>query len=138
VTGTPQGGTLSPLLCNVYLHRLDRVWDTREHGVLLCYCDDAVVMCRSRQQAEVALARLRLLLAELGLQPKQAKTRIVALAASGMGVSSRQRCKNLMTLNSSPRPSSVNAGASASTNVAVISGLPRHASANAFAAAAEG
>ena len=38
VTGTPQGGPISPLLCNVYLHRLDRVWDTREHGVLVRYC----------------------------------------------------------------------------------------------------
>jgi integrase len=32
VTGAPQGGVISPLLCNVYLHRIDRVWDTREYG----------------------------------------------------------------------------------------------------------
>ena len=50
-SGTPQGGPLSPLLCNVYLHRLDRMWDTSEHGVLVRYCDDPVVMCRSRDQA---------------------------------------------------------------------------------------
>jgi RNA-directed DNA polymerase len=85
VTGTPQGGPLSPLLCNVYLHRLDRVWDTREHGVLVRYVDDAVVMCRSRQQAEAALARLRQLLADLGLEPKEAKTRIVRLEVGGPG-----------------------------------------------------
>jgi RNA-directed DNA polymerase len=85
VTGTPQGGPLSPLLCNVYLHRLDRVWDTREHGVLVRYCDDAVVMCRSRQQAEAALARLRQLLADLGLEPKEVKTRIVRLEVGGPG-----------------------------------------------------
>jgi group II intron reverse transcriptase/maturase len=40
VTGTPQGGVASPLLCNVYLHRLDRAWDVREHGVLVRYADD--------------------------------------------------------------------------------------------------
>jgi RNA-directed DNA polymerase len=79
VTGTPQGGVASPLLCNVYLHRIDRAWDTREHGVLVRFADDALVMCTSRRQAEAALARLRELLAELGLEPKEAKTRIVRL-----------------------------------------------------------
>jgi reverse transcriptase-like protein len=78
-------GPLSPLLCNVYLHRLDRVWDTREHGVLVRYVDDAVVMCRSRQQAEAALTRLRGLLADLGLEPKEVKTRIVRLEVGGPG-----------------------------------------------------
>ena len=45
VTGTPQGGVISPLLCNVYLHRLDRAWSTREHGVLVRFADDVLVMC---------------------------------------------------------------------------------------------
>lgn len=85
VTGTPQGGPLSPLLCNIYLHRVDRVWDVREHGVLVRFADDAVVMCRSRQQAEAALVRVRELLADLGLQPKEAKTRIVRLEVGGPG-----------------------------------------------------
>ena len=35
VTGAPQGGVISPLLCNVYLHRIDRAWDVRQHGVLV-------------------------------------------------------------------------------------------------------
>ncbi|VBA62483.1 hypothetical protein LAUMK41_05874 [Mycobacterium attenuatum] len=77
---------VSPLLANVYLHRIDRVWDVREFGVLVRYADDAVVMCRSRQQAEAALARLRALLAELGLEPKAAKTRIVHLTDGGEGL----------------------------------------------------
>ena len=85
VTGTPQGGVISPLLCNVYLHRLDRAWDVREHGVLVRFADDVLVMCRSREQAEAALARLRELLAELGLEPKEAKTRIVRLEVGGAG-----------------------------------------------------
>jgi len=42
VTGTPQGGVLSPLLANVYLQRVDRAWDVREHGVLVRYADDGV------------------------------------------------------------------------------------------------
>ena len=85
VTGTPQGGVISPLLCNVYLHRIDRAWNVREHGVLVRFADDAVVMCTSREQAEAALARLRELLAELGLEPKEAKTRIVHLQVGGAG-----------------------------------------------------
>jgi group II intron reverse transcriptase/maturase len=84
-TGTPQGGVISPLMANVYLHRIDRVWDVREHGVLVRYADDLLVMCRSRQQAEAALARLREVLAELGLEPKEAKTRIIGLEVGGGG-----------------------------------------------------
>lgn len=84
-TGTPQGGVLSPLMCNVYLHRLDRSWDTRTLGVLVRFADDLLVMCKSEQQALAALSRLRMLLAELGLEPKEAKTRIVELAVGGEG-----------------------------------------------------
>lgn len=84
VSGTPQGGVASPLLANVYLHRLDRAWSAREHGTLVRY--DVVVMCRTREQAEAALARLRVLLGELGLEPKESKTRIVHLVEGDQGV----------------------------------------------------
>jgi RNA-directed DNA polymerase len=84
VTGTPQGGVVSPLMCNVYLHRLDRAWDDGD-GVLARFADDLVVMCWSRSQAERALQRLTGLLAELGLEPKAAKTRIVHLEVGGGG-----------------------------------------------------
>jgi RNA-directed DNA polymerase len=84
-TGTPQGGVISPVLCNVYLHRLDRAWDDGD-GVLVRYADDAIVMCWSRSQAERALERLTDLLAGLGLEPKAAKTRIVRLEEGGEGL----------------------------------------------------
>ena len=84
-TGTPQGGVISPLMCNVYLNRLDRDWDTRTYGVLVRFADDLLVVCKSRQQAQAALTRLRALLADLGLAPKEAKTRIVELAVGGEG-----------------------------------------------------
>jgi hypothetical protein len=70
----------------MYLHRVDRGWSQREHGVLVRFADDLLVMCKSRQQAEAALARLRELLADLGLEPKEAKTRIVHLVEGGEGV----------------------------------------------------
>ena len=83
VSGTPQGGVVSPLLCNVYLHRLDRAWQARGKGVLVRYADDLVVMCRTETEARRALAALRALLADLGLEPKLAKTRIVHLREGG-------------------------------------------------------
>jgi group II intron reverse transcriptase/maturase len=86
VTGTPQGGVISPCLCNVYLHRLDRQWTERGHGVLVRFADDLLAMCRTREEAEAALAALRLILAELGLELKDAKTRIVHLEEGGEGV----------------------------------------------------
>ena len=82
--GTPQGGVITPVMCNVYLHRLDREWDDRD-GVLGRYADDLVVMCWSRSQAEAALERLTALLAGLGLEPKAAKTRVVHLEEGGGG-----------------------------------------------------
>lgn len=85
VTGTPQGGVISPLLANVYLHRLDRQWARRGQGVLVRYADDLVVMCKTERQAESALAVLAAILAELGLTPKAAKTRIVHLREGGEG-----------------------------------------------------
>lgn len=85
VTGTPQGGVIFPLLANVYLHRLDRDRQTRGTGVLVRYADDLVDMCATREQAEQALADLTAMLAELGLEPKAAKTRIVHLEENGEG-----------------------------------------------------
>jgi RNA-directed DNA polymerase len=85
VTGAAQGGPISPLLCNLYLHRLDREWDEAE-GVLVRFADDMIVMCWSKSQAERALERLTDLLAVLGLQPKAAKTRIVHLEVGGEGL----------------------------------------------------
>lgn len=85
LTGIPQGSPISALLCNIYLHRIDRVWSVREHGVLVRFADDAVALCVSRVQAEAALARLTGLLAGLGLEPKAAKTRIVQLKVGGGG-----------------------------------------------------
>jgi group II intron reverse transcriptase/maturase len=41
-TGTPQGGVVSPLLANIYLHRVDRAWQTAGVGVLVRYADDRV------------------------------------------------------------------------------------------------
>ena len=84
VSGTPQGGVVSPLLCNVYLTRLDRAWRPA-YGRLVRYADDLLVVCRNRGQADAALAKLTALLDGLGLQPKPDKTRIVQLVEGQPG-----------------------------------------------------
>jgi len=86
VAGAPQGGVISPCLCNVYLHRIDRQWAERGHGVLVRYADDLLAMCRTRAEAEAALVSLRQILAELELELKEAKTRIVHLEEGGEGL----------------------------------------------------
>jgi group II intron reverse transcriptase/maturase len=85
VTGTPQGGVISPVLANVYLHRLDRQWARRGTGTLVRYADDLLVMCKTEQEAKSALEALAAILGELGLELKHAKTRIVHLREGGEG-----------------------------------------------------
>lgn len=79
VTGTPQGGVISPLLANIYLHALDEAWQRSARGELVRYADDFVVLCRSRAEAEAALEQVRNVLAGLGLELHPEKTRIVDL-----------------------------------------------------------
>ncbi len=85
-TGTPQGGVISPVLCNVYLHRFDRQWTQRGHGVLVRYADDLLAICKTKREAESALEAFTAILAELGLQLNPAKTRIVQLREGGEGL----------------------------------------------------
>lgn len=79
--GTPQGGVISPLLANVYLDDLDRIWQAMcSHlGQLVRYADDFVILCRTRSQAEQALAKVRDILGLLRLQLHPTKTRLVEL-----------------------------------------------------------
>ena len=85
--GSPQGGVISPLLANVYLHVLDAVWQQRgQHlGVLVRYADDFVILCRRRSQANEALRRVRTLLAHLKLTLHPTKTRVVELGLGKEG-----------------------------------------------------
>ena len=80
-TGTPQGGVISPLLANIYLHHLDREWQQHHQrlGELVRYADDLVILCSTSQAAEAALQQLTSILADLGLQVHPDKTRIRCL-----------------------------------------------------------
>jgi RNA-directed DNA polymerase len=81
LTGTPQGGVISPLLANLYLHWLDRYWERkgfggREHDAhIVRYADDFVILCQARP--EVYLAAAKAVLDRLGLAFNEQKTRVV-------------------------------------------------------------
>jgi RNA-directed DNA polymerase len=85
-SGVPQGGPISPLLCNIYLHELDRAWVERGYertggfdAKLIRFSDDLVVVS-SRPVAERMRDRLAEILGELGLTLSEEKTRITTAA----------------------------------------------------------
>jgi RNA-directed DNA polymerase len=77
--GTPQGGVVSPLLANLFLHYAFDMWMASHHRnkPFARYADDAVVHCRSKEEAESLWVELEKRLAELGLELHPTKTRIV-------------------------------------------------------------
>jgi len=85
--GSPQGGVISPLLANIYLHALDLIWEhkCRHLGQLVRYADDAVVLCRSKAEAEESLRRLGIIMDRLSLKLHPDKTRIVELGLGKQG-----------------------------------------------------
>lgn len=85
--GSPQGGVISPLLANIYLDVFDRCWQAAHSqlGVLVRYADDFVILCRTRRQAEQALARVTEIMGMLRLQLHPDKTRLVELGLGKAG-----------------------------------------------------
>ena len=76
--GSPQGGVISPLLANIYLHVLDSYWEKhKELGVIVRYADDAVIVCRTRKDAELAFEHLKRIMTKLKLTLNPQKTKIV-------------------------------------------------------------
>lgn len=78
--GTPQGGVISPLLSNIYLHLMDRIWQRRElaknqQAKLVRYADDFVVLCR--KDVATPLRIVREILGRLELELNESKTKIV-------------------------------------------------------------
>jgi len=77
VAGTPQGGVISPLLANIYLHVLDETWSRKyaHLGTLVRYADDFVILCRSRRERDEAERVVRRVFEylKLRLHPKKTK-----------------------------------------------------------------
>lgn len=75
--GTPQGGVISPLLANIYMHRYIKAFrryglDKRFGAVLVCYADDLVVLCR--HDAQEVLRITRGWMEQMGLELNEEKT----------------------------------------------------------------
>jgi group II intron reverse transcriptase/maturase len=79
--GTSQGSVISPLLANVYLNTLDRLWEKYglTYGILVRYADDTVVICKNRKSANHALNLLRYIMGKLDLRLHPVKTKIVCM-----------------------------------------------------------
>ena len=77
--GTPQGGVISPLLANLFLHYAFDTWMERTHGgnPFERYADDIVIHCRTQAEAEGLLGEIKLRLAESKLAVHPEKTKIV-------------------------------------------------------------
>jgi RNA-directed DNA polymerase len=74
-TGTPQGGIISPLLANIYLHAMDEALEAR-HISWVRYADDFLLLCETREEAEAALEAVRGILQGLKLELSPEKTHI--------------------------------------------------------------
>jgi group II intron reverse transcriptase/maturase len=88
LSGTPQGGVISPLQSNIYLDFLDGVWSKRcaDLGVLVRYCDDFVVLCKTEKDCREAERRVRKILDELKLELHPEKTKRVDLSWGKQGI----------------------------------------------------
>jgi RNA-directed DNA polymerase len=77
--GTPQGGVVSPVLSNLFLHYVFDAWMKRHFpDNLWCrYADDGLVHCKTKQEAEAILTRLQARFVECGLEMHPTKTKIV-------------------------------------------------------------
>jgi RNA-directed DNA polymerase len=74
--GAPQGAVLSPLLSNVYLDPLDQLM-ARQGYQMVRYADDFVILCRTAEEAQAALAVVQTWVTEAGLTLHPTKTRVV-------------------------------------------------------------
>ena len=81
ITGVPQGSVISPLLANIYLNTLDRLWEKYglTHGILVRYADDTVIICKNKKSANHALNLLQYIMAKLDLKLHPVKTKIVSM-----------------------------------------------------------
>jgi len=98
--GTPQGGVISPILANIYLHYVLDMWYKvqiksiiKSYTEIIRYCDDVVGLFESKNDAETFLNKLEVRLAKFGLKLSKDKTRILKFGRQAWKEAKRKDCK---------------------------------------------
>ena len=82
--GSPQGAVISPLLANIYLDPLDHLMAAKGYRMVR-YADDFVILCRTHEDADAALAEVRSWVADNGLTLHPTKTHVGDCRIPGQG-----------------------------------------------------
>lgn len=103
--GTPQGGVISPILANIYLHYILDIWfekvvkpKAKGYVELVRYCDDFVICCESKKDADDFLNALQDRLKGVGLSISKEKTRTVKFGRRSWQLANKKKEK-LETFN---------------------------------------
>lgn len=98
--GTPQGGVISPLLANIYLHYILDLWlekrfkaQAKGYVEVVRYCDDFVVCCESEHDAKNFLQELRRRFSKFGLRVAEDKTKVLKFGRKAWQLSQRRKEK---------------------------------------------
>lgn len=98
--GTPQGGIISPVLANIYLHYVLDLWFTKKfktkskcYTELIRYCDDFIVCCESKSDAESFLSQLKERLTKFKLNVSEDKTSIIRFGRNAWNASKKSGIK---------------------------------------------
>ena len=104
-SGTPQGGVVSPLLANLFLHYVFDAWVRRTMPrVPFCrYADDGLLHCKSKKQAEYVMNRIRDRLQECGLEIHPLKSRIVYCKDANRSEEHEEVCFDFLGFTFRPR-----------------------------------
>jgi group II intron reverse transcriptase/maturase len=111
-SGTPQGGVVSPVLANLFLHYAFDMWMQREYPQVPFerYADDTVIHCASQEQAEHVLEAVRQRLKECRLELNEQKTKIVYCRDSNRRGKYEQVCFDFLGFTFKPRRAQSHSG----------------------------
>ena len=110
--GTPQGGVISPLLANLFLHYVFDKWLEKTYPNLMFvrYADDIIVHCKTKEEVEQVLESIKSRMAECQLRLHEAKTKIVYCKKYKKQSASKTIKFDFLGFSFQPRPSTTKSG----------------------------